>query len=334
MDEFSALHLSYILANHHPPNQLLIRVPPAKAGPHAQQLSAYDSETKCRGIIYLPNPTLSNAANKVLELAEKVRDGLQGSSASNNIEEQNVDEDGANSIDRETFHAADHRRRSSTKIDEETHESMVADLDRARSRLQGNAIECVGHRSNDLWCMALKMLATSRNIIPQTASDPAPSPEPPRTKPQVIRTLEIPGITLKKAHVLSSPLGPRSSNQTISPRQNRPRKDSISTPLVPRMVSQTSSMLSRVAESRFAPLSGKEYRSKLPCGFPEDAWWQILGYATNASGLLSPGQQRSVLRYGMDRGTLRKERDTLGLKEAAQIWHVLEGMDCLAYEMR
>ncbi|KAL9104186.1 MAG: hypothetical protein Q9163_000838 [Psora crenata] len=334
MDETSALHLSYILANHQPPNRLLARVPPAKAGPHAQQLLAYDNETRCRGIIYLPNPTLSNAAQKVLEIAETVRDGIQDTATPSSGDERGAEKQVPSGTNEETYHITGHRRRSSINIDEETHQSMASDLDRARSRLQGNAIERAGHRSNDLWRVALKMLAISRDIRHQTRNTSPPRPEPLKTKPQIIRTLEIPGVVAKKANVGGVPLAPKSSNQTMSPRPNRPHKDSNSITPVFDMAGSVRTKSCTRAELCTIPGFNKEYRSKLPKGFSEDVWWQILGYAAGANGLLSDGQQKSVLRYAMDRGTMRKERDSLGLKEAAQIWHVLEGMDCLAYEMR
>ena len=325
MDETSALHLSYILAYHHTPARLLTRVPPAKAGLHAQQLVLYDSETRCRGIIYLPNSTLSNAANRVLELAEKVRNDTWNSSRSSKDDDGCVNElctDGTSGL---ISKAAIHRRQSSTTTCEETHESIASDLDRARSRLQGNALESASHRSNDLWRTALKMLSISRNIQLQKAA-----PEPQRAKPQIIRTLEIPGVTPKKGNVWGNPLGPKSSNQTMSPRLNRARKDSVTLKPSSTMNSPNPTKV----ESHASSTLGKRYRSKLPCGFSEGVWWRILGYVAGANGLLSPGQQGSVLRYAMDRETLKKERDSLGLKDAAQIWHVLEGMDCLAYETR
>lgn len=59
-----------------------------------------------------------------------------------------------------------------------------------------------------------------------------------------------------------------------------------------------------------------------------------MAIAAGAEDIMSEAQQRLVLRWAMDRGTLGRERETLGLKESAQIWKVLEGMGCLAYEMK
>ena len=116
----------------------------------------------------------------------------------------------------------------------------------------------------------------------------------------------------------------------MSPKQ-KPRKGSVSVlqstssgqPESPRRSTVTSLDILKI-----------DYRSRLPCGFPERVWSRILAYAVDAQGLLSQSQQESVLRYAMDKSSLRKERDALGLKEGAQKWHVLEDMDCLAYEMR
>ena len=334
MSETSALYLSYILAKHRTPDQLLTRVPPAKAGSHAQQLLAYDGETGCRGIIYSPNSALSSAANKALELAEKVRDGVQGPPRLKTADGNDEGGRYPNSIKAEKSQISDHRRRSTTITGEETRDSITVDLDRARSRLQGNAIESAGHRSNDLWRIAVKMLAVSRDIRPQTANDPSPTSEIPKTKPQIIRTLEIPGATIKKSDAWGTPLAPRSSNQAISSGPNRVRKDNISVPQTPTIARKTPGMLPIGFRVRDLSLLDKEYRSKLPCGFSEDVWARIMCYVVEGNGLLSHGQQISVLRYARDRGTLRKERDSLGLKEAAQIWHVLDGMNCLAYDMR
>ena len=77
----------------------------------------------------------------------------------------------------------------------------------------------------------------------------------------------------------------------------------------------------------------KQYRTQLPCGLPEAAWQRIMAHCIEAIDILSERQQSSILRWAMDRKTLSKERDALGLTQAAQIWRVLEGTGCLAYDM-
>ena len=50
-------------------------------------------------------------------------------------------------------------------------------------------------------------------------------------------------------------------------------------------------------------------------------------------GVVNEKQRRAIVKWAMDRGTLGREMDTLGKAGSAQIWKVLEGMGCLAYEV-
>lgn len=139
MTECCGLHLSYIIQQHLPPKQLLKRVPPAKAGPPAQHLSAYDLDQRCQGLVYFPNTTLGTTGTKVLELAERARRNL--------LEE--LDLDSPESQPEEGIHSAT---------------ALGSELDRARSRIQGNTLRDFGARSNDLWYAALRTLCLGRTI--------------------------------------------------------------------------------------------------------------------------------------------------------------------------
>ena len=77
----------------------------------------------------------------------------------------------------------------------------------------------------------------------------------------------------------------------------------------------------------------KYYRSNLPCQLPEDVWRRIIAFAAGADGVMSVGQQRSMLAYAMDLTTVKKENEQLGLTRANQIWKILEATGCLSYEM-
>ena len=81
------------------------------------------------------------------------------------------------------------------------------------------------------------------------------------------------------------------------------------------------------------PKATKGYRSELPCQLPEDVWRRVIAFAAGADGVMSVGQQRSMLQYAMDLKTLSKENEQLGLTRANQIWKVLEATGCLSYEM-
>ena len=228
--------------------------------------------------------------------------------------------------------ASSHRRRTSIFDESTTQEDLIADLDRARSRIQTHCIESEGHWSNDLWKAALRMLTMSRVIQKQSPkpSLPLASTAKPKPKQLIVRTLEIPAPPPKKTNPWGAPLAPKSANAHLSSRPKAPKNNSDS-------VKQSSSITTgfpKQSPQMEPSLESRQYKTSLPFGFSEDIWWRILGHAAGANGLLSPAQQRSVLRYGMDKGSLRKERDALGLKEALQIWHILHDVDCLAYEMR
>ena len=335
LDDSSALYLSYIIANHLSPEQLLSRVPAARPGPQAQQLETYDLEPRCKGMIYLPNQQLGAPACRVLDLAERLR------CCSENLADEGDNQDSQQVTERMTPTTPSsglphvHRRHLSSTLGDDTQESIATDLHRARSRLQISTIEKYGHRNNDLWAAALKMLVLSRSLQPQRRIElPRPAPVAPAPKPKqlIVRTLDIPLPVPKQANPnpWGLPLAPKSTNMSL-PSRTRTSKDSTMSKLPS---STPSADRRKTPAQKTTTTSGYEYRSTLPCGFPGEIWRRILVEAMGATGLLSPGQQRSVLTYGMDRKSLRKEREALGLKEAVQVWHVLDDMDCLAYEMR
>lgn len=67
---------------------------------------------------------------------------------------------------------------------------------------------------------------------------------------------------------------------------------------------------------------------------PKRVWQRIVAFAAVAHDILSEEQQKSVVQYAQDRRTLVAEMEVLGKPESVQIWRTLEGMGCLAYEMK
>ena len=340
MTEAGALHLSYILEVHHVPERLLTRVPHAKAGAPTQQLLSYN-ESQCRGIIYLPNPLLGSAGQKVLELAEIMResysnyalDGFCG--PSNTLVTSN---EKLKRASRAAFGlgggACDRRRRNTTSLglpDQAGQgDLMESELDRARTRIQGTTLQLAGPQSNDLWRAAFKMLSLGRDIRPQTRNEPWPRPPPPKAKAPIARTLRPPGFTPKKFKPLTPLTSQRDPNQLISPWTTQFPKKNGSLPSAQAEIPRT------LPSPRLPPPPPTEtpgYRTKLPCGLPEHVWRMIVGLAAGAEGIMSESQQRCVLQWAMDRKTLRHESESLGLRASAQCWKILEATGCLAYEM-
>lgn len=76
------------------------------------------------------------------------------------------------------------------------------------------------------------------------------------------------------------------------------------------------------------------YRDKqLPGGLSLQLWRDILVDATGA-WMLSREQQVSVVGWAQDAATLAEESKNLGKPKSSQIWKVLDGMGCLAYDIR
>lgn len=333
MTEACALHLSYVIGGHNMPEKLLCRVPVAKAGPHTQQLLAYDSETRCRGIVYLPNSHLGGAGMKVLELAEAVREGL--------CEDFDLDDDeeGFGDVVHKPKSAENGRKISDPASKYGNKICISVELDRARSRIQGNVLQEFGPGSNDLWRTALKMLTLCRNIHPVQEKKKSSSASK--------RSEIVPEIISRTHRIrlsVSTPLGTKSPNQHIANpfvgqwRLDNSRLVPVMAPIKPNLATPCKPLPAPPNSAPWvsppASTISTSYRTKLPCGLPDDIWRRIMATAAGATDILSVAQQRSVIRWAMDRSSLNKEKEYLGLKGSAQIWKVLECMGCLAYDMR
>ena len=367
--DICALHLSYIIAHHHKPDQLLTRVPLAKSGFHAQQLIEYDTQSQCKGIIYLPNTTLGNTGLKVLELADTIRNMPLDGAAEEDAEGLHTPEKSSTTPRRASnFHytaplvSSDKRRPSlmsaedSLLAEKAISAHNVTNLDRARYRIQGDALQEAGPLSNDLWRAALRVLCLGRDIQVQEEKEPPPVP---KAKAPVIKTLSVPGPRLKP--LTPKPQMPlaseRDANKPVVPWGNFSQKSSailqtlsIGPPISSHQITfggkeklppadkrnirpPSLALTTNLSRAGSSSVKNKIYRTRLPCGFSEDVWRRIIGLAAGADGIMSENQQRSMLSWAMNRKTLSKESEILGLTLASQIWRVLEGTGCLTYDM-
>lgn len=356
MTETCALHLSYIVESHRTLQQLVARVPQIKAGPLAQQLIAYDDELHCQGIVYRPNANLSNTGTRVLELAEVRRELNFRDTDEADFEapakstESGKSPRGSSAAGFRPANVTRAKRRQPVHIRSFDQGEEGFDLDRARTRIQGNALQEAGPLSNELWRAALKLLVLGRDIQapkklvppqPPLASSGTVASETPKARGPIIKTLTIPD------YVKPQPLKPliplmmeKDPNQPLNPWNHNLRKKSdsilylphVTNPIHARPEPEQGLCKIKTAEEESVQMN-KEYRSQLPCGFSDDAWRRILGHYAGINGILSADQQLLVLRYAIDRGTLSKESEVLGLSFATQIWRILEATGCLTYEM-
>ncbi len=364
MTDACALHLSYLVAYHNIPKQLLERVPPAKAGPPAQQLFAYDEELRCHGIVYFPNSNMGNAGLRVLELAENLRISLLNEIAHDGVTTRSQDSFEVNNAARRASEAHANsvtglvldRRRSTSSMTNgqrrgyDTARIARIELERARHRVQGDTLRDAGQQSTELWQTSLKMLSLSRTIClmprqvrPQNPINylegvrPSISPERPSTRTKYsdddfnFPALPNPISKPLKPLTIPAPLAAANPNQPLTRRFHQHQKDTF-TFLTPISTPTLQPAPCPPPATQPEPTRQTTYRSSLPLGFSFGVWRRIIAITAGANGIMSEAQQRSVLRWGMDRGTLNRERESLGLAENVQIWKVLEGTDCLAYE--
>ena len=156
---------------------------------------------------------------------------------------------------------------------------------------------------------------------------------------RVVLTLISIGTALQRPHK-PAPLVSRSPNQPQTLRLGQEYRNgklvltpialSPQTPVPPPLPTTPSPQKPKPTR----PESQVPYRSQLPGGFTEDIWRRIVAHVVGAHGIMSKGQQLSVMRWAMDRRTLAQEKESLGKPKSAQIWKVLDGTGCLAYEMK
>jgi hypothetical protein len=77
LEDFGALWLSYIVENHHFPEQLMA---PMRPGAVSTMLREYEENTECLGLVYYPNDMLSSTGRRLLAAAETARKVLSLSS--------------------------------------------------------------------------------------------------------------------------------------------------------------------------------------------------------------------------------------------------------------
>ena len=371
MTDICALHLSHIISTHQIPQRLLSRVPSAKAGAPAQQLAAYDSESGCRGVIYHPNTTITNAGLKVLELAEAMRDieleeGAQDEFNTPSVLTKNSEH--ARSVSEthsSPFAFVTETKRRARTVGGHDDTTELA-LQRARTRIQIYALEESPLRSSEMWQISIKMLCLGRNIQPQM--QPFQNSGHPKMTSKIPVQLHDPPVAKKRHLKLSKPQPPRilsqrdTNSKTTSwswgPDSNMdmiwPKPSGAPIPKMHeptprekscrrRDFSRNNSVISTPtlpdpSDNSNHPLGPhypqiRDYRTNLPCGFSADIWRRILAYAIDANDVMSSRQQRSMMDWAMDCETLRMEREHLGQTIAGQIWRVLDGTGCLTYDM-
>ncbi|KAI9714431.1 MAG: hypothetical protein M1820_000392 [Bogoriella megaspora] len=163
-----ALFLSYVLAHHYLPDQLMSGL---NAGPIASQLDEYSQDSSLKGVIYLPNDLLNRAAKDLLESTELERTMLGGGDDGDAGSLDTVPETGAMPIGRKVSSSGPFTRRVSAMSAYSSEDSQISGVNSLRRKIQRSTIEESGANCVELWSSAIKMLAHSRSILHGTTAN-------------------------------------------------------------------------------------------------------------------------------------------------------------------
>ncbi|KAI9678848.1 MAG: hypothetical protein M1817_005908 [Caeruleum heppii] len=336
MSDTGALHLSYIVAHHHLPEQLAWHVPAPKPGHCAQQIDEYDLGANGRGIIYLPNAKLGNAALRLFELAEAARDELFGSGLHDST---GKGADQARGQRRQSSDAGPttgiapnrSRRRRGSNISApggEGSSSPSSELERVRTKIQGHTLREQGARAVNLWQAALHMLVLGRTVLLPRIGEGADADADAeagaggKLKGGASVTARMSSLTTRNPE-FQTPTTPPSQ-------QGRAKSSSITTTWS--SAPSRSSSLDKSATSIM--LRGTAGLPPLLGRLSYSTWRRILGRLVEADKFLSEKQQLAILAWASERQTLAKDEEGRGKPEGLKIWRVLEAIGCLSYERR
>ncbi|KAI9722894.1 MAG: hypothetical protein M1812_001342 [Candelaria pacifica] len=340
MTDVCALHLSYILACHHPPGHLLARAPPAKAGPPSHQLEANGMHSGCQGIVYLPNESISSAGARLLEIAEYARGSLSEDSTIDVFTEEIAIRTSAARLRRAssvagegsvTGRASGRRCSTLSMTGIELAASSIdgtaidAELERARSKIQGNTLKNLGMGSLDLWRITIKTLVLARAVLLRAGESND--------------TLSS-GATRYATAITTSSVDsePVLAITGVSPIPITPTVTYKSTKPSPGTTATQHSSPSLESNVRTSPLSvsikiDEDDNDELLYGLNKNLWIRIITDITDPDGILSETQREAIIEWAMDTNTLNRERELLGKPEYIQIWRLLDGVGCLAYDV-
>ena len=173
LDDAGAMWLSYVIEDHHYPNQLIDELNATLA---SSSITTYQQEANFRGMDYDYNKTLGKEGKQLLEKTEGVRrhamldDGSTlASSLAGDVDSVLREEDQGRrkSTERKDSRAMQGERRASMRsihtADGDQHEAT--ELERARKKIQRYIIAHDGPSSVELWRSALKVFRVSRVLL-------------------------------------------------------------------------------------------------------------------------------------------------------------------------
>ena len=396
LDDAAALWLSYIMIDHHYPNQLLDDLNATKAD---SAIKTYQQDTNSRGVDWTENASLSKEAKNLLEKAEILRRqtmfddiatvGSGGQDDDTGLFHRDEQEVFRRSTDRRHSRASVGGRRFSIRSikTDDGGEHEATELESIQRKFQRQMLEHDGPQSAELWRVGLKVLNASRMILyiapatrkyyigepkfrlpgfemPDAPTIQAPSP----TDSQLSRSprrLSIDATEQPKAGLLERPsyaakLTGQIQNSGDVPES--PLTEVTNTPMTPLLLQKrthrqgafsegtdlntvTDKLQGLVIENgshdrfvlyqqRLIAEAEHSFRDRTtPCHLPAHLLQRIIGLTMGGREMdvLNARQMQIAIEKGQNRDTLKAEREWLKRDESAQLWMMLDSINCLAY---
>ncbi|OCK81185.1 hypothetical protein K432DRAFT_326805 [Lepidopterella palustris CBS 459.81] len=352
MTDSGALHLSYILAQHYYPQQLMSHLKP---GPIATQLDEMHHRTHCWGLVYAPNDNLTEAGSKLLGLIEESRKELNDSFATpDDVSERSkdwliVDARQSTPVQRRRSGGMQSLKHRSSALSTDSRKDSAlsegkrvvsSDIESLRKKFQRNAIE--KRERVDLWTAAVRMLVYSRYFFLRMRTEETSSGGQIKSTPKSRHSYSP--TMLPSPPEESEPLYP------ITMAYKAPASPSVpiysNTPHANGTNGYRSVVQNKIdiamdrARQKIMPpnmerIERDNRNARNPGSLSNELWRRIIVQAAGAGGILTSEQQKKVIHWAGDSTELRttaKEMKGKGL--AVRIWCVLEKMDCLAYDMK
>lgn len=221
--------------------------------------------------------------------------------------------------------------------------ATAEELESLRRKIQRSIIEELGPVNIQMWRAALKLLALVRRTM--ITIRPVIIVSPPKADESLDRRPKASYQSIKYSTYASKLIlptvqkaAPASAVNGVSATASTPHVMGCPTRRGHRSSGSCSSdsMSQRATiheAGRFREAPG-EARPELIGPLPARAWEMLLGTLADPRRVLSEHQRKQVFIWGRDRRTLATEAEGLGKPTSVQIWRVLEGMGCLAYDGR
>lgn len=339
IDDAGALHLSYILEQHHLPQYLMTKL---KEGSKEAKRKEEDDAGGCFGLVVSHNSSLSSYGEKLLEYANTARADL----TSREVGERVRQESSSAPIHATTPSSLRSRKMSfqSDGSGEQRKNGYTNNILSLRKRLQRMTIERHGIRGVKLWHAALKVLYAARVLIPPHKSENASDSPKISTNnvlddgPSNAKPKHVPDMPINKRAPENSPLAitsdanhslcPAIGDSECAPDESSPTRTTSSREQPDRTTNKSFEV-----HTPMSVVKPFDRHISNPKDLPTKLLVRMVVESAGAHDILSDRQVEVIVEYARDRSNLADERHNQAKGESQQVWHVLEQLDCLTYEM-